>query len=258
MEHRFAPYGRTAVLLEPHPICHAPLTDLLAEFGTTVVGAVTSAACARALLAEHTPDVLVVEVDLPEGSADALELVSLSRRDPRLTVVVLSRSDSSELVAAALEAGAAAFIPKTADPEMIRSALRAVLLPSLYAGRPVVARVSTAGASPEPVEPRLTRREREILKLVAEGRSNREAGQVLWVTDQTVKFHLANIYRKLGVRNRYDAARWARDNGLLETVETVGGAVEQEVIRSSTTSTPARLTVRRSLVATDRLEETSR
>ena len=68
----------------------------------------------------------------------------------------------------------------------------------------------------ERVRPRLTRREVEILKLVSEGRSNREAGQVLWVTDQTVKFHLANIYRKLGVRNRHEAGQWAREHGLLE------------------------------------------
>ena len=50
------------------------------------------------------------------------------------------------------------------------------------------------------VEPKLTRRELEILRLVSEGRSNRQVGEVLWVTDQTVKFHLANVYRKLGVR----------------------------------------------------------
>jgi DNA-binding NarL/FixJ family response regulator len=61
----------------------------------------------------------------------------------------------------------------------------------------------------------LTRREVEVLRLVASGATNRSVAATLWVTDQTVKFHLSNIYRKLGVRNRFEAARWAWDNGLL-------------------------------------------
>jgi len=67
-----------------------------------------------------------------------------------------------------------------------------------------------------PARTRLTRREIEILRLVAEGRSNREVGQLLWVTDQTVKFHLANAYRKLGVRNRFEASQWAITRGLVK------------------------------------------
>ena len=82
------------------------------------------------------------------------------------------------------------------------------------------------GATATRVVPQLTRRELEILKLVSEGRSNRQVGQVLWVTDQTVKFHLANIYRKLGVGSRYDAARWAQEHGVLDvTLEPAGEVV---------------------------------
>ena len=63
----------------------------------------------------------------------------------------------------------------------------------------------------------LTRREREILALVAEGHSNRELARMLWVTEQTVKFHLSNIYRKLDVANRTEASRWAHRHGLVGT-----------------------------------------
>src|SRR5206468_12815783 len=63
--------------------------------------------------------------------------------------------------------------------------------------------------------PELTRRELEILRLVAEGHSNLQLAQMLWVTEQTVKFHLSNIYRKLQVANRTEASRWAQLNGLL-------------------------------------------
>ena len=63
--------------------------------------------------------------------------------------------------------------------------------------------------------PGLTRREIEILQLVAEGHSNAGVAKLLWVTEQTVKFHLSNIYRKLGVANRTEASRWAQLQGLL-------------------------------------------
>lgn len=62
----------------------------------------------------------------------------------------------------------------------------------------------------------LTRREMEVLRLVASGATNRAVARTLWVTDQTVKFHLSNIYRKLDVGNRFEAARWAWDNGILD------------------------------------------
>jgi DNA-binding CsgD family transcriptional regulator len=63
----------------------------------------------------------------------------------------------------------------------------------------------------------LTKREREILQLVAEGHSNSQLARMLWVTEQTVKFHLSNIYRKLDVANRTEASRWAQIHGLLAT-----------------------------------------
>jgi DNA-binding CsgD family transcriptional regulator len=67
-----------------------------------------------------------------------------------------------------------------------------------------------------PVAVDLTQRELEVLRLVASGRTNRELGRQLWVTTQTVKFHLSNIYRKLGVANRAEAAQWAQAHGLIE------------------------------------------
>jgi len=72
-----------------------------------------------------------------------------------------------------------------------------------------------------PVDAGLTRREVEILQLVAEGYSNAQLAKMLWVTEQTVKFHLSNIYRKLGVANRTEASRWAQLNGLLTTDQLV-------------------------------------
>jgi DNA-binding CsgD family transcriptional regulator len=85
-----------------------------------------------------------------------------------------------------------------------------------------LAHSATAPARPGPVAsevaPELTRREMEILRLVAEGHSNSQLARMLWVTEQTVKFHLSNIYRKLDVANRTEASRWAQLRGLLPEV----------------------------------------
>jgi DNA-binding NarL/FixJ family response regulator len=261
MEHETERGGRTAVLLDPHPLCHVALAGLLARFDAKVVGTATSAACARALLEEHRPDLLVAEIDLPEGRDEGLSLVSLAREQAGLTVVVLSKGDDPDLIDAAFDAGASAFLSKTTDPDEIAAAVGQALASSSYRTNGATATITQFPQAR--VRPRLTRREVEILKLVAEGRSNREAGQVLWVTDQTVKFHLANIYRKLGVRNRYDAATWARENGLLETSEAPSEVVTLDHDLRTSGTAPGRLTLRRTTTRTlapmeRRFEGTSR
>ncbi len=211
--------GRTAVLMEPHPLCHAAIGSLLAQLDTQVVGVATTPCDTLALLEEHSPNVLVAELDLPAGRKKALDVISRGRRaNPALTVIVLSGCDDAELIDAAFDAGASAYILKTTEPEAVATAIRQAFEPSIYLARPRESRVPTTTL--DRVVPQLTRRELEILQLVSEGRSNRQVGQLLWVTDQTVKFHLANIYRKLGVGSRYDAARWAQEHGVVEVVES--------------------------------------
>ena len=86
MNHQLEGTGRTAVLLEPHPFCHAAIASLLARCNTRVVGAATTASCTSALIEEHSPDVLVAELDLPEGRKAGLGLITRARRaNPALT-----------------------------------------------------------------------------------------------------------------------------------------------------------------------------
>jgi DNA-binding NarL/FixJ family response regulator len=105
-------------------------------------------------------------------------------------------------------------VVKTAHPDDLASAVRQVFDHSIYMGG---ARRRRTGTSSQVFErpPGLTRRELEILRLAAEGLSNAELAKMLWVTEQTVKFHLSNIYRKLDVANRTEASRWAQLHGLL-------------------------------------------
>jgi two-component system nitrate/nitrite response regulator NarL len=214
MKHESERAVRTAVVLDPHPLCHSAVAALLARFDIEVVGATTSPDAAVALLQEHKPQLLVAELELPEGREEGLRVLCAGRvADPALTVIILSSTEDAGLIDAAFTKGASAYVLKTSEPEVIATAVRQAFEPSLYLARP-----EPAVAAVAVVAPKLTRREREILALVSEGRSNRQVAELLWVTDQTVKFHLANVYRKLGVRSRFDAARWAFEHGVLEPV----------------------------------------
>jgi DNA-binding NarL/FixJ family response regulator len=217
MKHDFNRPRRKAVALDPHPLCHTALSTLLARFDIDLVGAATTTGTAETLLQEHQPDLLVLEVNLPEGLNAALGIISSGRdRVPELTTIVLSGTDDRGVIDAAFDCGAAAYVLKTSDPEAIATAIRQTFEPSVYLAPP---QERTAVATTDTdVLRKLTRRELEILQLVSGGRSNRQVAEILWVADQTVKFHLANIYRKLGVRSRFEAARWARENGLLDVV----------------------------------------
>lgn len=249
---------RTGVLLDPHPLCHAALTSLLAQSNIEVVGAATSPAAAAALLDEHRPDLLMTEVDLPEGRDAALRVISDGRRDnPALTAIVLSSTNERDLIDAAFEHGASAYVLKTSDPAEVTTAVRQAFEPSLYLAPPRAHDVPTAPVTRNSLR-KLTRRELEILRLVSEGRSNRQVAEILWVTDQTVKFHLANVYRKLGVRSRFEAARWAQENGMLQVEEATEAAAIQNTGSIHTNGATALVSLRQRRRSTDPIAGTSR
>ena len=109
---------------------------------------------------------------------------------------------------------------RTAQPEDLAYAVRQAFQRSVYiAGEAQEWSARPTPAQTEPAEHELTRRELEILRLVADGSSNGQLAKKLWVTEQTVKFHLSNIYRKLEVANRTEASRWAHLNGLLASAQ---------------------------------------
>ena len=163
---------------------------------------------------EREPDMLVTEIELKEEAMDGLECLRQARKRVReLKPIVFSLSDDPQHIEAAFEAGAVAYVVKTAHPDDLALAVRQAFDHSVY-----LAAGSMRSPSRELQNLRgLTRREIEILQLVAEGSSNAEVARALWVTEQTVKFHLSNIFRKLKVSNRTEASRWAQLHGLLPT-----------------------------------------
>jgi DNA-binding NarL/FixJ family response regulator len=200
--------------VDQHPLWLDTVSQVVGRVNVEVVAKATSSSSALALVEELNPDLLITGIKMSDGEIDGLTLLRKAReRDPELRAIVLSMYDDSQHIEAAFAAGAAAYVLKTAHPDDLTSAIRQAFDHSIYlAGtRPAVT------PAPVPIDdsPGLTRRELEILQLVAEGHSNAELARMLWVTEQTVKFHLSNIYRKLSVSNRTEASRWAQLRGLL-------------------------------------------
>ncbi|HEV2902805.1 MAG TPA: response regulator transcription factor [Gaiellaceae bacterium] len=207
-----------AVVLDPHPIWLDAIEMVLERIGAQVVLKTSSSSDALATIERSQPQLLILELDPQPGEPDGFEVMRRAKTlAPALRAIVLSAHHDTAHIDSALAAGAAAYVVKTAHPDDVASAVRQAFDHSVYLaggprpiGGPPAAQADTA-ESPGG----LTRRELEILRLVAEGHSNSQLARMLWVTEQTVKFHLSNIYRKLGVSNRTEASRWAQLNGLL-------------------------------------------
>jgi DNA-binding NarL/FixJ family response regulator len=206
---------RTAVLLDAHPLWVQALEQVLARVDVTVVGSAATPQDALDLLERHEPDLLIAELEPEDGDENAFECVrAATERFPDLRVLVLSAQDDPGRIAQSFAAGASAYVVKTAQPEDLCAAVRQSFEHSVYLV-PVTPIPPPAPVALEEDTSMLTRRELEILQLVGEGHSNAQVGRMLWVTEQTVKFHLSNIYRKLDVSNRTEASRWAQVRNLL-------------------------------------------
>jgi NarL family two-component system response regulator LiaR len=206
-----------AVLLDPHPIWLDAIEIVLKRVGVGIVAKTTSGAEAITLVNDLHPQLLTLEIDSLPGEPDGFAVLRQARTSvENLRTIVLSRNHETRYVDAALAAGAAAYIVKTAHPDDVASAVRQAFDHSVYLpGMSESTRVQEPPLRARELPGGLTRRELEILKLVAEGHSNAALARMLWVTEQTVKFHLSNVYRKIEVANRTEASRWAQRNGLL-------------------------------------------
>jgi DNA-binding NarL/FixJ family response regulator len=185
-------------------LTRAPDIDLVGE-AQTGKGIVAIAARAK-------PDVVLLDLRMPDG--DGLwALKEIRRLTPETKVIVLSMFDDHQHVNQAINDGAAGYIVKTIDPDDLPAAIRQTVQGTVFSARAVVdPRKAHHRDGPDQL---ITDRELEILQHVAEGLSNAQIAKALWVTEQTVKFHLSNVYRKLGVSNRTEASRYALSRGLL-------------------------------------------
>ncbi|WP_265447678.1 response regulator [Flexivirga meconopsidis] len=216
------------LLVEDYAIYRRGLQTVLElEDGIELVGDVGTATEAVERTVALAPDVLVLDIYLPDGNG--LEVCrAVKAAVPQTQILMLTASDEEADLVEAIKAGATGYLLKDVAPEQLPGAIRAVaagqalLSPSLASTllSEFAAMVrSTPQASTDPV-PALTEREREVLRHVARGWSNRRVAEELFISENTVKNHVRNILDKLHLRSRVEAAMYAVRGGLIEDPDT--------------------------------------
>ena len=192
----------------------AVLLDLLDD--VTVVGTATDGEEALRLVAEHRPDVVLMDLRMP-GVDGVAATARIRAEHPATRVVVLTTYAEEADIVAALRAGATGYLTKDANREQIAQAVRAAAVGTAVFD-PEVSRRLVAASDPPGTRPELpgdlTAREAEVLKLIAEGLSNRQIATRLYVSEATVKSHINRLFAKTGVRDRAQAVRYAYRHGL--------------------------------------------
>jgi DNA-binding NarL/FixJ family response regulator len=198
------------LLVDDHPLVRAGLAGLLdATDDLHVVGEAADGATALAKVAELAPAVVLMDISMP--GMDGIEATRQLFDDGYGGAVVMLTSFSDRArVVDALGAGAVGYLLKDSEPAQVLAAVRAAAgghapLDPRVAGALLPSRQREAGAD-------LSAREREVLLLVAEGLANKQIGRRLGITERTVKVHLGNVFRRIGVADRTSAALWARDH----------------------------------------------
>ncbi len=206
------------LLADDHAVVRAGIRQFLEHAPDMIVVAeADDGAQARALIAEHLPDVAVLDIQMPEASG--IEVTRWVRAThPQVGVLVLTAYEDDPYVMAVLQAGANGYVLKTARPPEIIQAVRDVhegksALDPVIAGK-LMARL--AGQHTHPQYESLTERELEVLQLAAQGYTNKAVGIQLGISDRTVQGHLAKVYAKLEASSRTEAVMRAVSLGWLD------------------------------------------
>ena len=177
-----------------------------------VVGEAHTGSQVLPLVGRTNPDIVLLDIRMPDMNGLAC-LDAIRQKYPKVKVVMLSAFGDPDHINSAFKRGATAYIVKTVNPVDLPSALRQAFEATVFQGVHVF-----SGGEDTGDKIGLTERELAMLKALARGLSNGAISREFWVTEQTVKFHLSNIYRKLGVANRTEAARFAFERGIFESV----------------------------------------
>jgi DNA-binding NarL/FixJ family response regulator len=206
----------SVLVVDDHPLLREAIAARLAQMGAGTVHEAATVAEARARATATGPcDLAILDLGLPDGSG--IELVTELRNHGWPRIVVLASSDDPYAVRSAFQAGAQAYLLKSASPMVVTDGVRRVLEGGVYADPSVAPVLATGtrvpGTDNTPRE--LSAREVEVLQLVADGQSNKEIGTALGLSALTVKSHLARIARKLGTGDRAELVMISLRSGLI-------------------------------------------
>lgn len=206
------------LIADDHALFREGLSALFSSIpDTEVVGEAATGEEAVARATEILPDVILMDIGMP--GINGIEATRRIVGDiPHTGVIVVTMFEDDETVFAAMRAGARGYVLKGADQDEILKVLRAVAAGDAHFGPEIARRLMTFFSTPRPVItqafPELTAREREILDLIARGRSNQELAKSLYLSPKTVRNHISNIFTKLRVADRAQAIIRAREAGL--------------------------------------------
>jgi two-component system response regulator NreC len=208
------------LIVDDHAIVRTGLRTLLAsESSLQLVGEATGGYEAIEMATESPPDILVLDLSMPD-----LDGIAVTRRlkpmYPDLKILILTLHEDEALLREAIKSGASGYILKRAAEAELISAIQIVMRGDMYVD-PSMLRIlieeppKSANTVHESVE-QLTPREIDVLKLIVQGYTNRQVGEVLNISVRTVEGHRANLMGKLGLRSRVELVRYAREHGFLE------------------------------------------
>jgi DNA-binding NarL/FixJ family response regulator len=201
------------IIADDHPLMRKALRSALEEDGAfDVVGEASEGVEVISLVGRTNPDIALLDLRMPRMDGIAC-LAQLQARCPGVRTIIISAVEDPSMVRAALRHGATAFILKRIESGDLAAAIRQAMDGVVYepfgvVGEAVDDRLEESGVS---------KRELAILKLVADGKSNKQIAAELFLAVQTIKFHLSSVYRKLDSRTRTEAIREAYRRGLLDT-----------------------------------------
>jgi DNA-binding NarL/FixJ family response regulator len=204
------------VLADGDPLARRTIRDALQSDGIVIVAEATSGREAIELVGFYRPDALVMDTGVPE--IDGIEATrAIHERHPGISIVLVANTADDELGLQALRAGAAGYLSKEVQPEVLPRVLRGAIEGEAAISRRLAMslvekyrRAPRSGSGFRPVRSELTDREWEVLDLVSAGAATDEIARRLVLSTETVRSHLKNLYRKLGVRSREQAIEEAR------------------------------------------------
>lgn len=203
----------TVLVVDDHPVVRTGLRAVLdAEEELSVVGEAATGEEAITLAEHLRPDVVLCDLRLGAGMDGIDVITALNHAPPAPAVVIVTTFDREAEIAAAIEAGAAGYLVKDTPPDTIVHAVRTAATGGTYLPPETSAKLLARLRNPRP---RLTAREREVLRLLATGVGNKEIARELFVTQATVKSHLVRIFTKLDVDSRSRAVHVAQETGLI-------------------------------------------
>jgi DNA-binding NarL/FixJ family response regulator len=202
------------VVVEDHPVVRVGLERMLGnEEDMQIVGTAENGAEAVELLERVDADVVLMDLSMPVmGGIEATRRI-VAAHDGAVRVVVLTSFSAREDVIAALDAGASGYLLKDAEPQELLAGVRAAARGDAPLA-PRAAREVLSARAEDASKPELSARESEVLQLVARGLPNKRIARELQISEKTVKAHLTQVFQRIGVTDRTQAALWAKDRGL--------------------------------------------